>query len=224
MPSAHQAHHLRQACGEVEVHHQQVAAEHAVGNVGILQHAAQSLNHHHAFCHLRRRFRQGIHLVHRGHGKLDTALLQLQIRRTPSVQQRFIGVRRQRTLKPVSGASGCQKATEKSVRSSVFASRSKILTASRKASKPSVTSTSSPETFFSRCRTNSCRITKVFAGKRSSSFSPGTNEPSFPAVPLTTRTSCARYSNGAYRHALPSVSRQRASAGVSSFFSFRCAQ
>ena len=85
----HQAHHLGKHAGEVEVYHQQVAAEHAVGNVGILQHAAQSLNHHHAFCYFHRRFRQGIHLVHRGHGKLDTALLQLQIRRAPSVQQRI---------------------------------------------------------------------------------------------------------------------------------------
>ena len=85
----HQAYHLGKHAREVEVYHQQVATEHAVGNVGILQHATQSLNHHHAFCHFRRRFRQGIHLVHRGHGKLDTALLQLQIRRAPSVQQRI---------------------------------------------------------------------------------------------------------------------------------------
>ena len=109
----------------------------------------------------------------------------------PPSSNGFIGVRRQRTLKPVRGASGCQKATEKSVRSSVFASRSKMLTASKKASKPSDTSTSSPETFFSRCRTNSAASPKSSRGKRSSSFSPGTNEPSFPAVPLTTRTSCA---------------------------------
>ena len=82
----------------------------------------------------------------------------------PPSSNGFIGVRRQRTLKPVSGASGYQKATEKSVRSSVFASRSKILTASRKASKPSVTSTSSPETFFSRCRTNSAASPKSSRG------------------------------------------------------------
>ena len=42
----------------------------------------------------------------------------------PPSSNGFIGARRQRTLNPVSGASGCQKATEKSVRSSVLDSKS----------------------------------------------------------------------------------------------------
>ena len=42
----------------------------------------------------------------------------------PPSSNGFIELRRQRTLNPVNGASACQKATEKSVRSSVFASKS----------------------------------------------------------------------------------------------------
>ena len=85
----HDTYHLGQHTGEVEVYHQQVAAEHTVGNVGILQHAAQTLNHHHAFGNFHRRFGQGVHLVYRGYGKLHTALLQLQIGCAPAVQQRI---------------------------------------------------------------------------------------------------------------------------------------
>ena len=85
----HDTHHFGKHTGKVQVYHQQVATEHAVGNVGILQYTAQTLNHQHAFGNFRRRFGQGVHLVHSGHGKLHAALLQLQVGCTPAVQQRI---------------------------------------------------------------------------------------------------------------------------------------
>ena len=96
----------RQACGEVEVYHQQVAAEHAGSatsayfstppsrSIIIMRSATSVGDSGRAFT-----------LFTVGTANLDTALLQLQIRVRPPSSNGFIGVRRQRTLKPVRGAS-----------------------------------------------------------------------------------------------------------------------
>ena len=87
----HQANHLCQHAGEVQVNHQQIATEHAVGHVAILQHTTQPLNHQHTLGHFVGRFGQGVYLVDRRHGKFHACLLQLQVGRTSAVEQRIHG-------------------------------------------------------------------------------------------------------------------------------------
>ena len=85
----HGTHHFGQHTGKMQIYHQQIATKHTIGNIGIFQHPAQTLNHHHAFGNFRRRFGQGVHLVHSGYGKFHATLLQLQIGSAPTVQQRI---------------------------------------------------------------------------------------------------------------------------------------
>ena len=49
----HHTHHLCQHTGEVQIDHQQIATEHTVRYVRILQHTSQTLDHHHTLGHLR---------------------------------------------------------------------------------------------------------------------------------------------------------------------------
>ena len=55
----------------------------------------------------------------------------------PPSNNGFMALNRERTLNPLKGASECQNAIEKSVRSSVFASKSKIAASSKNSSTPS---------------------------------------------------------------------------------------
>ena len=73
-----------------------------------------------------------------------------------------MALNRERTLKPLTGASGCQKATEKSVRSSVFASKSKIPASSKNSSTPSGEVTSFSEEDFTACKIRSGNNTEIF--------------------------------------------------------------
>ena len=90
----------------------------------------------------------------------------------PPSSSGFIALRRERTLKPANGASGCQKAIEKSVRSSVRASRSKIPASSRNSSTPSGDVTSSAEEFLIASRIRSATVAKSSRGILFSTFSP----------------------------------------------------
>ena len=96
----------------------------------------------------------------------------LRLALRPPSNNGFIALRRERTFNPVSGASGCQNATEKSVRSSVFASRSKIAASSRNSSTPSGEVTSSSDEDFMAVRINPDTISKSSRAIRLSMFSP----------------------------------------------------
>ena len=89
----------------------------------------------------------------------------------PPSSKGFMALRRERTLNPVNGASGCQKATEKSVRSSVFASRSKIPASSRNSSTPSGEVTSFSDEDLTASRINPATVAKSSRGIRLSTVS-----------------------------------------------------
>ena len=82
----------------------------------------------------------------------------------PPSSNGFITPNRERTLKPLNGASGCQNAMEKSVRSSVFASKSKMAASSKNSSTPSGEVTSSSEEDFTARNIKSATIPKSSRG------------------------------------------------------------
>ena len=83
----HHTHHFSQHTRKMQINHQQITTEYTVGYVRVFQHPTQTLNHQHAFGNFCGRLRQGIHLIHRRRCKFNTRLFQLQVRRTPAVQQ-----------------------------------------------------------------------------------------------------------------------------------------
>ena len=85
----HHTHHFSQHTRKMQINHQQITTEYAVGYIGIFQYSAQTFNHQHTLSHLRRRLRQSIHLIHRRRGKFNTRLFQFQICRTSAIEQRI---------------------------------------------------------------------------------------------------------------------------------------
>ena len=90
----------------------------------------------------------------------------------PPSNNGFITPNRERTLKPLNGAFGCQNAMEKSVRSSVFASKSKIAASSKNSSTPSGETTSFSDEDFTACNIRSATIPKSSRGMDLLPFSP----------------------------------------------------
>ena len=90
----------------------------------------------------------------------------------PPSNNGFITPNRERTLKPLNGAFGCQNAMEKSVRSSVFASKSKIPASSKNSSTPSGEVTSFSEEDFTACKIRSATIPKSSRGMDLTPVSP----------------------------------------------------
>ncbi len=90
----------------------------------------------------------------------------------PPSSNGFIALSLERTLNPLNGASGCQKATEKSVRSSVFASKSKMPASSRNSSTPSGEVTSFSEEDLTACNISPATIPKSSRGMDLTPVSP----------------------------------------------------
>ena len=82
----HDAQHFAQHAGKVQVYHTQIATEHFVGHIAILQDTSQTFYHQHTSRHIVF-LTKSINLIDRGRGKLDAGLLKLQIGSSSAVQQ-----------------------------------------------------------------------------------------------------------------------------------------
>ena len=83
----HRTAHLAQHTREMKVYHVQVASENLVGRIVELQDTSQAFNHKHT-AHDIFFLSKGIDFVHGRCGKLHARLLELEIGRTPAIQQR----------------------------------------------------------------------------------------------------------------------------------------
>ena len=81
----HDAQHFAQHAGKMQVYHTQIATEHFVGHIVILQDTSQTLYHQHTSRHIVF-LAKCIDFIDCGSGKLDAGLLKLQVSSSSTVQ------------------------------------------------------------------------------------------------------------------------------------------
>ena len=95
----HNTNHLCQYTREMQINHQKIATKYTVGHIRIFKYSSQTFDHHHTLGNFIRALRQSIDLVYCRSGKFNPGLLQLKIRRTPSIQQWIHGTQPRTDIK-----------------------------------------------------------------------------------------------------------------------------